>query len=196
MRRFLLLRTAGSRAPGRRSCSAQTPEHRLHSCGAWACCSEASGTSAHQGARPGLLHQQADSQPVSHQGSPQLISNVIQASQSSSEKHTFSLYTFIYFFTFWPHRKACGILVPQTRQGSNWSPLQWKRGVLITRPPRKSLNRYILKAKIHGVLCSAFFKKQQLTTISTMPCTRKFPRRVFPGGLVVKNLLPLQETRV
>ena len=41
-----------------------------------------------------------------------------------------------------------------------------------------------------------FCLKKQLTTVSTMPCIRKCTSRVFPADLVVKNLLPLQETQV
>ena len=37
---------------------------------------------------------------------------------------------------FLPHCTACGILVPD--QGSNICPLQWKPGVLTTRPLAKS----------------------------------------------------------
>ena len=46
-----------------------------------------------------------------------------------------------FFFSFWPHRTACGILVPN--QGSNLCPLQRKRGVFTTRPPGMSLGFFI-----------------------------------------------------
>ena len=43
----------------------------------------------------------------------------------------------VIFFFFWPQWAACGILVPQP--GIELVPLQWKRRVLTTGPPGKSL---------------------------------------------------------
>ena len=46
-------------------------EHRLSSCGPWASCSMACGIFPNQGWNRYLLHQPADSLPLSQQGSPQ-----------------------------------------------------------------------------------------------------------------------------
>ena len=46
------------------------PEHRLGNCGTWLTCSEACGISPDQGSNLCFLHWQADSLPLSHQGSP------------------------------------------------------------------------------------------------------------------------------
>ena len=43
---------------------------------------------------------------------------------------------FLFLCLFWPHRAACGILVP--RPGMEPAALQWKRWVLTTGPPGKS----------------------------------------------------------
>ena len=55
---------------GLNSCGSQALEQRLSSCGAWTCCSVAYGIFPDQGSNPCLLHWQADSLPLSHQGSP------------------------------------------------------------------------------------------------------------------------------
>ena len=58
-------------AHGLRSCSSRVLEHRLSSCGSrLTCCSTAHGIFLHQGSNPCLLHWQADSLPLSLQGSP------------------------------------------------------------------------------------------------------------------------------
>ena len=46
---------------------------RLSSCGSRTCCSAARGIFPDQGSNPCLLHWQADSQPLRHQGSPKII---------------------------------------------------------------------------------------------------------------------------
>ena len=51
--------------------------------------------------------------------------------------NTFYLFKFFFLF-FRPRRAACGILVPQP--GIKPMPLQWKRVVLTTGPPGKSLH--------------------------------------------------------
>ena len=57
-------------------------------------CSAACGILPDQGANLCPLHQQADSQPLRHQGSPLFLK-------------------FIFIYLFWPCCTACGILVPQ-----------------------------------------------------------------------------------
>ena len=52
------------------SCSSRALEHRLNSCDIRACSSMACGIFPNQGLNPYLLHWQADSLPLSHQGSP------------------------------------------------------------------------------------------------------------------------------
>ena len=52
--------------------SSRPPEHRLNSCGSRRGCSVACGISPDQRSNPCLLHWQADSLPLSHQGSPYL----------------------------------------------------------------------------------------------------------------------------
>ena len=47
--------------------------HRLSSCGSRPSCSAACGIFPDQGSNPCALHQQADSQPLRHQGSPPLF---------------------------------------------------------------------------------------------------------------------------
>ena len=47
-----------------------------------------------------------------------------------------SFFSFLLFFFFWPHRMACGILVPQP--GNEPWPWQWKHQVLTTGPPGNS----------------------------------------------------------
>ena len=68
----LLWRT-GSTARGLSSCHLCAPETRLHSCGAQACGSVACGIFPDQGSNPNLLHWQANSSPLSHQGSPSSV---------------------------------------------------------------------------------------------------------------------------
>ena len=56
----------------------------------------------------------------------------------------------LFFFFFWPHHTACGILFP--KQGSNTGPMHWKYGVLTTGPPRKpsvSLIPYSISPVLH-----------------------------------------------
>ena len=55
------------------SCGLRAAGHRLNSCGAWACCSVASGSFLDQGLNLCLLHWQADSYPLCHQGSPLIV---------------------------------------------------------------------------------------------------------------------------
>ena len=69
------LRLQGARASvlvarGLRSCSSWAPEHRLSSCSTWSSCSTACGIFLDQGLTPCLLHWQADSLPLNHQGAP------------------------------------------------------------------------------------------------------------------------------
>ena len=45
-------------------------EHRFNSCGTWLSCSSTYGIFQDQGLIPCLLHWQADSLPLSHEGSP------------------------------------------------------------------------------------------------------------------------------
>ena len=65
---LLSLWSTGSRARGLDSCSSWALDYKLNSCGAR--CSAACGIFLDQGSNPCLLHWQADSLPLSHQGSP------------------------------------------------------------------------------------------------------------------------------
>ena len=68
VRGFLIVEP-GFQAPGLSSCGSQAPEHSLnkvHGLG----CSAACRVFPDQGLNPCLLHWQADSLPLSHQGSP------------------------------------------------------------------------------------------------------------------------------
>ena len=68
----LLFRSTGSRACGLTSCSSRAREHRLSSFVApGLSCSAACGIFPDQGLNLCLLHWQADSFPLSHQGSPE-----------------------------------------------------------------------------------------------------------------------------
>ena len=57
-----------------------------------------------------------------------------------------------FYFVFWPYHIACGILVPW-QEWNLWpsyhhhspNPLQWKYGVLTTRPPGKSPGFILLR---------------------------------------------------
>ena len=69
------LRLQGARASvlvarGLRSCSSWAPENKLSSCSTWSSCSTACGIFLDQGLTPCLLHWQADSLPLNHQGAP------------------------------------------------------------------------------------------------------------------------------
>ena len=65
-----LLWSASSRACGVSSCHSQAPEHRLSSCGSLAELLHSMWDLPDQGSKPCLLHWQADSYPLHHQGSP------------------------------------------------------------------------------------------------------------------------------
>ena len=65
---LLSLQSTGSGRAGFRSCSPWDLEHRIGSCGARAFCSVTCGIFPDQGSNPCLLHWQADSSPLSHQG--------------------------------------------------------------------------------------------------------------------------------
>ena len=69
LRWSLLSWCTGSRSKGFSRCSSWALQHGLNSCGAWAYCSPAYGTFLDQRWKPCLLHCQADSLPLSHQGS-------------------------------------------------------------------------------------------------------------------------------
>ena len=56
------------------SCSSWAPEHWLNSCGTWAICLTECGIFPDQGLNSWLLQWQANSLPLSHQGSPDLTS--------------------------------------------------------------------------------------------------------------------------
>ena len=56
-------------ARGLRSCSSRAVEHRINSCGTGLWCSMVCRIFPDQGSNPRLLHWQADSLPLSHQGS-------------------------------------------------------------------------------------------------------------------------------
>ena len=62
------LSCCGARAPGARA--SVVVAHRLSSCGHRPSCSAACGIFPDQGSNPCPLHWQADSQPLSHEGSP------------------------------------------------------------------------------------------------------------------------------
>ena len=67
-------RTSVVVAHGPNSCSYRALEHRLNTCSAQGLsCSPAYGIFPDQGLNPGLLRWQADSLPLSHQGSPRLL---------------------------------------------------------------------------------------------------------------------------
>ena len=72
-------------ACGLMSCGSPPLEHRLNSCGHGLSCSLASGISLDQKSNPCLLHWQADSLPLSHQGSP-LTDIFEQSSQNQLTK--------------------------------------------------------------------------------------------------------------
>ena len=61
-------RTLG--ACGLSRCRSQAPEHRLSNCSTRLSCSRACEIFTDQGSNPCLLHWQADSWPLNHQGSP------------------------------------------------------------------------------------------------------------------------------
>ena len=70
LRWLLLLLSTGSREQmGFSSCGSQAREHRLNSCGNGLSCSAACGIFSDQGVNLCLLHWQADSLLLSHQGS-------------------------------------------------------------------------------------------------------------------------------
>ena len=62
-------------ACGLSSCSSRALEHRVNSCGAGFSCFVAHGILLDQRSNPCLLHQQADSLPLSHEENPGLIFN-------------------------------------------------------------------------------------------------------------------------
>ena len=73
---WLLLWSPGSRVHGVQHLlclGSQALERRLSSCGAWALLLCGSGVFPDQGSNLRLLHWQADSLPLSHQGSPILL---------------------------------------------------------------------------------------------------------------------------
>ena len=85
---LLLLGSTGSRASaavarGLCSCSPQALEHRLSSYGTWAQLLHGTWDLPGQELDPCLLHWQADSSPLSHQGSPkQILLDKTQKAQS------------------------------------------------------------------------------------------------------------------
>ena len=89
------------------------------------------GTFLNQGSNPCLLHRQADSLPLSHQGGP---------------FKKYLLYLFGCTESWLPHVGslvvACGILF--LHQVSNPGPLHWQCGVLATGPPGKSHSSHSL----------------------------------------------------
>ena len=135
----LQLQTAGSRRAG-----SVAVAHGLS-------CSAACGILPDQGSNPCPLHWQADSQPLRHQGSPQCVPFCAYSCKISifillrmQVSLAYKLYYIRYFFFFFYYiyifgHAACGILVPQPGIKPMPHPLQWKRGVLTTGPPRKSL---------------------------------------------------------
>ena len=52
------------------SCGSRAAEHRLRSCDTWAQLLRSMWDLPRQGSNPCILHRQADSSPLSHQGSP------------------------------------------------------------------------------------------------------------------------------
>ena len=97
LRWHLLFLSTGSTARGLSSCHLCAPETRLHSCGAQACGSVACGIFPDQGSNPNLLHWQANSSPLSHQGSPSSVhsywnATVCQAPSSMTAETRSSLY--------------------------------------------------------------------------------------------------------
>ena len=86
-------------------------------------CSTACGILLDQGPNPGLLHWQADSLPLSHQGKPPCILDTMARVNKLD-------HTILYFF-FWP----CGVFLSQ---GLNQCPLKGNRGAPTTGPPGKS----------------------------------------------------------
>ena len=78
---FFTFKLAGLKvaALGLSCCRSRAPEHRLSSCGARVQLPLACGIFPDQGLNPCLLHWQADSLPLSHQGSPRLIFYFMEA---------------------------------------------------------------------------------------------------------------------
>ena len=64
----------GCRVHALRSCSSLALEHRLSSCGTDLIAAQRVGSSRNQGLNQWLLHWPADSLPLSHQGSPSVLS--------------------------------------------------------------------------------------------------------------------------
>ena len=64
------MQTSEAAARGLSHCLSRAPEQRLRSCGHGLSCSTAPGIFPGQGLNPCLLHCQADSSPLSHQGGP------------------------------------------------------------------------------------------------------------------------------
>ena len=90
LRWLLLLWSTGSRCVGFSSCGLWALEHRLRSCGPRTC-SETCGIIPDQDSNPCPLHWQADSQPLRHQGSPQVILSFTSLGSSAVEHSQDSL---------------------------------------------------------------------------------------------------------
>ena len=95
----LLLRSTGSSRMGFNSCGTQASVVVAHGLS----CSMACGIFPDQGSNPCLLHWQADSQPLHHQGSPTMTFNVINDFMDSCNLSYLQLYFKINFLSLILH---------------------------------------------------------------------------------------------
>ena len=117
-RQLLLLRSTGFRLVGCSSCGPQSPEHSVSSCGSWAQLLCGFQGLLDQRSNPCPLQWQADSLPLSHQGSPCLhlydklwaeFSNK-QRTHSSSPPGSVLLQDTSFLFAFPILVAHCGVL--------------------------------------------------------------------------------------
>ena len=102
----------------------------------------------------------------------------------------FILKRLFFFFHFWPHLEACGILVPWP--GMKPLPLQWKCSVLTTEPPGKSPDIFSLKDSTLG-WCLSFILGGRRWGGATGPMRSYFPNQgLNPGpGQWEHGILPV-----